>query len=84
MPGSCSKGFMPCPSAGTGQARKNGLDVNSKNAKKPTPISPITPSTRARCTRLAPRVRHATANVQPASTHTHSSMEPSWLPHTAV
>ena len=47
MPGSCRSGFRSRPSAGAGNRRSNGFDVNSMNAMNPALMSPITASTRA-------------------------------------
>ncbi len=82
-PGSCSSGFRSRPSTGAGSSRSNGLEVNSRKARKPTLIRPITASTRAITTGGKRRENPATAAVHSASTRVHSSSEPSCAPHTA-
>ena len=55
------------------------------NSRKPTLISPITPSTRATIARGRLRLNSSvTASIQTASISTHSSSEPSWLPQVAA
>ncbi len=82
-PGSCSSGFRSWPSAAAGSRRTKGLEVNSRKARKPTLISPITASTRATTSVGSWREQIATAAVHSASTSAHSSSEPSCAPHTA-
>ncbi len=64
MPGSCSSGFRSLPSAAAGTRRRNGLDVNSRNIRKPIETSPITASTRASSTSGRLRERSVTAVAQ--------------------
>ena len=84
MPGSCNNGFRSLPSGAAGTRRRNGLDVNSRNSRKPTATSPITASTRASSTAGRLRERNVTAVAQPVSISTHSSSEPSCEPHVAA
>ena len=84
MPASCSRGFRSWPSAGAGNTRSNGLEVNSVNIMKPQLTSPMTPSTRASMRWSSCREKTDTAIVQPERIRVHSRIEPSWLPHTAV
>jgi len=74
--------LRPLPSGGAGEIRSNGFDVNRMKARKPTPISACTPSTRARkeSGRLLPN--SATAAPNSARISAHRSIEPSWFPHT--
>ena len=84
MPGSCSSGFRSRPSAGTGKSRSNGFDVISRNSRKPNASQPITD--RMRATTFSGRclLNVATAKVQKVSISSHSRIEPSWPPQTAV
>ncbi len=84
MPGSCSSGFRSLPSAAAGTRRRNGLDVNSRNIRKPTETKPITASTRASSAAGRLRERSVTAVAQPVSISTHSSSEPSCEPQVAA
>ncbi|EWS64437.1 hypothetical protein Y695_02320 [Hydrogenophaga sp. T4] len=84
IPRSCSRGLRSRPSSGTGYRRSKGLEVSRVNKRKPTLMSPMTPSTRARMGSSSWSENTATANVQPARIRLHSRIEPSWLPHTAV
>ncbi len=84
MPGSCSSGFRSLPSAAAGTRRRNGLDVNSRNARKPMETSPITASTRASSASGRLRERSVTAVAQPVSISTQSSSEPSCEPQVAA
>src|SRR3546814_9929670 len=81
-PGSCSSGFRSSPSNGAGKMRAKGLEVSSVKAMKPMPIQACTPSTRA--LRLGGRLppKAATAEPKSARMRIHSSIDPSWLPHT--
>ena len=49
-------------------------------ARKPSPINPCTPSTRARNDGGRLRPKAATAAPKSARIQTHRTMEPSWLP----
>ena len=83
-PGSCNSGFRSLPSAGTaGSRRAKGLEVNSEKDRKPTAMAPITASTRASTIVGKPRLKLATAAIHSDRISTHSSSEPSWLPHSA-
>ena len=84
MPGSCSSGFRSRPSGAAGFRRRNGLDVNSRNTRKPIETRPITASTRASIGAGRLLERSATASAQPVSISTHSSSEPSCEPHVAA
>ena len=53
------------------------------NRWNPTLTNAITACTRARKTSGNDVLNAATAKPQPASTVAHSSIEPSWAPHTA-
>ena len=64
--------------------RRNGLDVSRMNSRKPTAIMPCTASTRARRAGGKLSLNSATAAEHSDSMNTHSSMEPSWFPHTPV
>ena len=84
MPQSCSSGFKSLPLAGAGNWRRNGLEVNSSKDRKPTEISPMTPSTRATISSGTLRENIATDMVHTARISTHNSKEPSCEPHVAV
>ncbi len=75
---------MPRPFTGAGNRRMNGFEVSRMNRKNPVPTMPCTASTRAR--RLGGRLRPNSATAAPNKVRisTHSSIEPSWLPHTPV
>ena len=53
-------------------------------AKKPTPTSPSTASTRALSAEGRSRPKPETAPPQSARISTQSTMEPSWLPQVAL
>ena len=84
MPGSCSSGFRSRPSAAAGSRRSKGFEVSSVKSRKPQLTRPITPSTRASVRSSSCFENIDTAKVQPDRISDHSSIEPSWLPHTAV
>ena len=84
MPGSCRSGFRSRPSIAGGIRRLNGLDVNSRNSRKPAAIQLITASTRATIGTASWRLKNVTATIHTVSSSTHSSNEPSWPPHTAA
>jgi len=77
IPASCSDVLRSRPSAGTGNRRSNGFDVNSMKARNPTLTSPMTPSTRATMSSGSWRLNSVTATVHSVSTSVHSSNEPS-------
>ena len=54
------------------------------NSRNPTPIMPCTASTRARNAGGRLSLNSATAAPNSDSMNTHSTIEPSWLPHTPV
>ena len=77
-PGSCSSGFKSFPSRGVfGNSRSKGLEVSNEKARKPTATSPITLSTRATMISGKPRLKNATAVIQPDRMRTQRSNEPS-------
>ena len=83
-PGSCNSGLRSLPSAGApGSRRAKGLDVSSEKDRKPTAMPPMTASTRDRTSNGNCGLNSATAAVHRQRISTHSSREPSWLPHTA-
>ena len=84
IPQSCSSGLRSLPSAGPGNWRRNGLEVNSSSDRKPTETSPITPSTRATISSGSARENAATATVQVARISDQNSSEPSCEPQVAV
>src|SRR5258706_1139545 len=84
MPGSCSSGFRSRPSSAAGIRRSNGFEVRSMKGRNPALTRPLTPSTRATKRSGRPRLNTATAKVQPASIHVHSSIEPSCEPQVAA
>ena len=83
MPGSCRSGLRSRPSNGAGSSRSNGFEVSRRKRWNPTLTNAITASTRARNISGSEVLNVATAKPQPASTIAHSSIEPSWAPHTA-
>ena len=77
-PGSCNKGLRSPPSNGVlGSNRSNGFDVSKEKARKPTAMRPITLKTRAIITNGKPRLKKATAVIQPDKISTHSNNDPS-------
>ena len=60
------------------------FDVSSRNRRKPTATSPITPITRATIGSGKWRLNAVTATVHTLSISTHNSSEPSCPPHTAA
>ena len=84
IPGSCNCGFRSRPSAGTGNRRSKGLDVNSTKSRKLSVKRPITARMRATTGSGRLRLKLATAQTQPACISSHSSRLPSWLPQEAA
>ena len=77
-PGSWSKGLRSFPSRGVfGRSRSKGFEVSSEKARNPTAINPITLSTRATMISGNPRLKNATAVIQPDRISTHNNREPS-------
>ena len=83
-PGSWSRGLSSRPSAGGGNTRAKGFEVNSVKLRKPTAIQAWIASTRARKEGGRLRPKPATAAPKVARISTQSTMEPSWLPQTLV
>ncbi|MCY1216236.1 hypothetical protein D9M72_281060 [compost metagenome] len=84
MPGSCSNGLRSRPSIAGGSSRTKGLEANSRNARKPALIAPITASTRATAASGSCRLHADTASDHRPSISVHSSIEPSCPPQTAA
>ena len=85
-PMSCRIGLRSCPSSGAGSSRAKGLEVKQDEEQEGAePIQPCTASTRGakRARQGSRRRRRASAPKRPRIS-THSSIEPSWLPHTPV
>src|SRR5207244_6479344 len=72
------------PSADGGTSRSNGFDVNSRNSRKPTLMSPMIDITRASNVSGKLRENIVTAKLQPPSISVHRSNEPSCDPHVAA
>src|SRR6266851_4300213 len=84
MPGSCSSGLRSRPSGAGGTSRSKGFEVNSRNSRKPTLMSPMIDITRA--SNLSGKLREniVTAKLHPPSINVHRSNEPSCDPHVAA
>ena len=76
-PTSCSNGFKSCPSAGAPTNRSNGLEVPSRNTRKPLLSNPNTLSARPCKSSGRDLPAALTAKVQPANTNVQNRKEPS-------
>jgi hypothetical protein len=72
------------PSTAAGNRRSNGFEVASRKSRKPNDSQPITARMRAMTLSGRWRLKLATAKVQNVSISTHSSIEPSCPPQTAL